>query len=245
ALELAQCHAKLRTNPTTAEALETSMRKQGQPESAIAKVRLRRQRAGEQRAACAALPDELMRRRPWLHLQAALAGNSESMVAFARLDGATLADLVADPELYVQYRQHAYSLWRQAFERGSLNAVIAWHSAVNGPQFSPLLGVMPTEFHDPQRVQALLQRIADSSSAFEGIRPPPRPGADRSETPAELDAEAREWAERAFNRYLAGSPLLARSEMSQRRFASIVALLQDPATNITAITDSAEADAKN
>ncbi|MCB1642120.1 MAG: hypothetical protein KDI37_10335, partial [Xanthomonadales bacterium] len=132
-VELSKCRHMLRSLPTAPDEQmdETRWREQGRSDAQIASLRDQRRRRLHQRAACEALPPELIDRAPWFMLQAALAGNASAMVAFARLEGVTMAGLVADPALYEQYRLHAFGLWERALHQGSMDALWLWYGAVN------------------------------------------------------------------------------------------------------------------
>ncbi len=108
---------------------------------------------------CEAVPPSLRGEAPWLYLQAARQGNVQSMVAFAQAAGIGGAEMVANPDLYMAYREQAFPLWRQALQTGSVAAVDAWVNALQSNGFQFLAGALPEEYQDLELAIALKDEI--------------------------------------------------------------------------------------
>ncbi|MCB1587911.1 MAG: hypothetical protein KDI56_03325 [Xanthomonadales bacterium] len=220
-VELSKCRHMLRSLPTAPDEQmdETRWREQGRSDAQIASLRDQRRRRLHQRAACEALPPELIDRAPWFMLQAALAGNASAMVAFARLEGVTMAGLVADPALYEQYRLHAFGLWERALHQGSMDALWLWYGAVNdGWQKLPLFGVLPPEYRPVERPLALIERVNDAGRLPASVHMQQMISSSNnaSRPPISISSEAREWADAFYRRHLEASTELVLADARQR-----------------------------
>jgi len=117
---------------------------------------------------CQALSPQQLRAAPRYYLLAAQRGHVPSMARFANAIGAGGADMVADPELYALYRQHAWPMFRAAFEAGHPFAVMAWRGALDSNGFSFLAGALPPDWQTPGVARALSELVADASGLPRG-----------------------------------------------------------------------------
>lgn len=172
---------------------------------------------------CDALPESIRHQAPSLLLQAALQGNRAAMVGFSNLPGVGGQELVADPQLYTQYRQYAFPLWQRAFESGSVGALQVWVSALSSNGFHFFAGVLPAEYRDLQLAQALMGEVREAL----GIAPDATSILPR--VTAEIDEETALRARELFERHYRDSPGLAfAAEQFQRLESQIAAARKEP-----------------
>lgn len=121
--------------------------------------------------------------------------------------------MMADPVLYTQYRQHAFPLWRQAFEAGSVDALQVWLEALNSGGFQFFAGVLPPEYQDVELAEAMMieaYRAQGLDPATSGMIPPIR---------STIDPETARRARVLFERHFRDSPDLGllRERIEQQR----------------------------
>jgi hypothetical protein len=162
AAELVKCRSALQwTTMSEAQISQAvaNMGEHGVPEESIERSRHNYESRNLQRRQCEAIPEHLRGQAPWLYLQAAQHGNVQSMVAFAQGAGIGGAEMVANPDLYLSYRENAFHLWRQALQAGSVAAVHAWVEALQSNGFQFLAGALPEEYQDLELAIALKDEI--------------------------------------------------------------------------------------
>lgn len=116
------------------------------------------------RAGCQGIGVEDLRNVPRYLLASAQHGHLPSMIRFADGVGIGGEDMVADPQLYSLYREHARSMFMRAFEAGHPQAAHIWHNAITSGGFRFLAGVLPPEWHTPEVAEALTQMLRGGGS---------------------------------------------------------------------------------
>jgi hypothetical protein len=207
AYELADCRSARQWRSPPAEVLERELlRAESEDveqlksaERQLAWYAWQEQRKNE----CEALPAAIRDAGPKLMFQAAQQGSRTAMVGYASLRGVGGQQIVADPALYAQYRQHAFPMWRQAFESGSVDALQVWVSALQSNGFQFFAGVLPEEYQDLDLAQALTREL-QTELRLEGET---LPGFPRVE--AAVDPQTARRARELFDRHFRNSPSLA------------------------------------
>ena len=206
-LELAECRVAERWRPEEAELLSHRWGQEGSAslerlkaaEARLAWLDWQKQRKND----CEALPEDVRDLGPQLLLQAALQGNRRAMAGFASLRGVGGKELVANPALYATYRQNAFPIWRQAFESGSVDAVLVWMSALNSGGFEFFAGVLPDRYDDRLLTQAVMLEV------YRELRIDPITTVVGPRIDATIDESTAREARRMFDRYFRNSPGLA------------------------------------
>ena len=210
ALELAECRGTRHWRSPGEAELERQMARVDKDDPRQLAAMERRlnwyARQDQRKRECEALPEAVRDAGPQWMLQAAMQGNRGAMVGFAELQGVGGQELVANPALYAQYRQHAFPLWRQAFESGSVGALQVWMSALASNGFQFFAGVLPPDYQDLRLAQALMIEV---QAALE-VDPESNPVLPRID--AEIDEETARRARALFDRYYRDSPGLAAAE---------------------------------
>jgi len=145
------------------------------------------------REACHGVGADDLRRVPRYMLASAKRGHVSSMVGFASAVGVGGEDIVADPELYALYREHAASIFEQAFATGHPRIAFVWHGALASSGVHFLAGVLPDQWRTPEVAQALVQILHS-----EGLTQQPPP-------PTQISDEALRQADALFQRHFANS----------------------------------------
>lgn len=218
AAELVSCRYALRRPERGLDSLERQIAQAESAEPRQLEALERRlvweQQRMQHRRECEALPASLRDSATELLFRAALQGHVPSMVSYARADGIGGQDMIGDPQLYAQYRQHAFPMWQRALKAGSVEAVQTWIGALNSGGFHFLAGALPAEFHNRQLALALMAQIGLAL----GIDPATAAAGSESEAiPPSVQLEA----EALFARYFAGSAELQRALQRHARLMEL------------------------
>lgn len=159
---------------------------------------------------CEGVTPEQLGRIPHYLLAAARAGHTPSMVQFASGHHLDLATLVADPQLYADYRAHAWPLFLRALQAGDAMAAMFWPTILpSGAMQSPLGGLVPDEWQTRGVALALAMRVQRELA-------PEMPTPEIDAPPSEADLAQ---ADALFDRHYASSPQLDqwRAMLAQRK----------------------------
>jgi hypothetical protein len=126
------------------------------------------ERVRQLREACDRLPPEVEQSVMRLRLQAARAGDVESMALFAEAEGVQ-EDLIANPQVYHLYRQHAFAMFLGAFEAGDRYALRLWVDVARSDSKLPLAGLMPPQWRDHAVATELASRV--DANTYRGLDP--------------------------------------------------------------------------
>ncbi len=126
------------------------------------------ERVQQLRQNCARLPLEAEQSVMRLRLQAAQAGDVESMRLFAEAEGVQ-EDLIANPQVYRLYRQHAWAMFLGAFEAGDRYALRLWVDVSRSDSALPLAGLIPPQWRDHAAAVELASRV--DANVYRGLDP--------------------------------------------------------------------------
>lgn len=159
---------------------------------------------------CEGVTPEQLGRIPHYLLAAARAGHTPSMVQFASGHHLDMATLVADPQLYAEYRANAWPLFLRALQAGDAMAAMFWPTILpSGAMQSPLAGLVPDEWQSRGVALALAMRVQRELA-------PETPLPEIDEPPSEADLAQ---ADALFDRHYASPPQLEhwRAMLAQRK----------------------------
>ncbi len=144
-----------------------------------------------------------LRRAPHYLLAAARAGHVPSMVAFASGGQTDAAALVSDPQLYADYRAHAWPMFQRAFELGEPSAALFWSMLGTQGAYLPLTALVPDDWPSRNVALALSLRLQQELAPDE---PMPRP----DQIGIRLNDADFAVADALYARHFADSPRMAK-----------------------------------
>jgi hypothetical protein len=107
--------------------------------------------------------------------RAGLAGHADSLVAFTQLPQTAAAEFIGSPLLIDLYRNQLWSALRRAFVSHHPQVAASVLMQLAGPMESPVAGVVPEIYRDPDVARALLGLMSQGEWDLASMLPPRPP----------------------------------------------------------------------
>lgn len=123
---------------------------------------------------------------------AALAGHGDSLIAFTQLPQTAPAEFISNPQLIELYRSQVWPALRRALHSDNPQMAAAVMLQLASPLGSPVAGVVPEAYRDPEVAAALLSQVSPEIHTWMVSRMYPSP------SPAVLEKAAL-WIDELFD----------------------------------------------